>query len=166
MLLNMMFLHDKKAGSRHWRRPIRSRGFTLPEVVMAIGILALCLGGIITGYVFSSKRVEWSAYSLAAQSMALQRLEQARACKWDLGAYPIVDNQLQSSNFPQQVLVLDIPMNSTNGILATNITEVIDIQTNYPPIKLVRVTCRWPFINGKTYTNSIASYVIPSALGE
>jgi len=133
---------------------------------MAVGILAACLGGIITGYVISSKRVEWSAYSLAAQSLALQRLEQTRACKWDLGAYPIVDGELQASNFPQQVVVLDIPMNSSNAIFATNITDVIDIQTNYPPIKLVRVRCLWPFHNGKTYTNTIVSYVIPSSLGE
>lgn len=133
---------------------------------MAVAILALCIGGIITGYVVSCKRVEWSAYSLAAQSQALQRLEQTRACKWDLGAYPTVDNELQGSNFPQQVFVLDIPMNTTNFILATNLTEVIDIQTNYPPIKMVRVRCLWPFVNGKTYTNTITSYVIPSALGE
>jgi type II secretory pathway pseudopilin PulG len=163
----MMILHNRKAGCRNdCGRGLSPGGFTLAEVVMAVGILAVCIGGIITGYVFSSKRVEWSAYSLAAQSLALQRLEQTRACKWDLGAYPIVDNELQASNFPPQVLVLDIPMNTTNSILATNITEVIDIQTNYPPIKFVRVTCRWPFLNGKTYTNSIASYVIPDALGE
>jgi len=163
----MRILQNRKEGFRdRWRRRLRSGGFTLAEVVMAMGILGLCVGGIITGYVFSCKRIEWSAYSLAAQSMALQRLEQTRACKWDLGAYPIMDNELQASNFPPQVLVLDVPMNSTNATLATNITEVIDIQTNYPPIKLVRVRCMWPFINGLTYTNTITSYVIPSSLGE
>jgi len=145
---------------------IRQRGFTLAEVVIAAGILALCIGGIITGYVSSSRRIEWSAYSLAAQSLAVQRMEQARACKWDLGAYPVVDGELQASNFPAQVLILDVPMNSSNNIVATNITEVFDIQTNYPPIKMVRVRCIWPFNDGRTYTNSLISYVIPSSLGE
>jgi prepilin-type N-terminal cleavage/methylation domain-containing protein len=163
----MMILQKRNAGYRKDRRRcIRCGGFTLAEVVIATAILAVCISATITGYIFSSKRVEWSAYSLAAQSLALQRLEQARACKWDLGAYPIVDGELQTSNFPQQVVVLDIPMNSTNAIFATNTTEILDIQTNYPPIKLVRVRCRWPFVNGRTYTNTIASYVIPSALGE
>lgn len=148
------------------RSCFRSRAFTLAEVVIAVAILSTCIGGIISGYVFSSRRVEWSAYSLAAQSLALQRLEQTRACKWDLGAYPIVDNELQASNFLDQVTILDVPMNSSNAILATNITEVVDIRTNYPPIKMVRVRCLWPFHDGRTYTNTIVSYVIPSALGE
>lgn len=153
-------------GDMIFRRNKRDAGFTLVEVLVATAILSLIIGATITGYVFSSKRVEWSAYSLAAQSLALQRLEQARACKWDLGAYPIVNNELQASNFPAQVLMLDVPMNSTNAILATNLTEVVDIQTNYPPIKLVRVRCLWPFVDGRTYTNTIASYLVPSALGE
>ena len=47
---------------------------------------------MIVGYLQAAVRAEWSAYSLAAQSLAVMRLEQSRAAKWDRLAYPPVDN--------------------------------------------------------------------------
>jgi hypothetical protein len=139
----------------------RRLAFTLMEASIASAIAAMMFGGIIYGYIQSSRSAEWSAYSFAAQSLAMQRLEQARACKWDPEATPTVD-QLVSSNFPVVVSVLDVPMNSSNITYATNITTISTIST-VPPLKQISVDAVWQFINGKLYTNSIATYRAPDA---
>lgn len=139
----------------------RRRAFTLMEASIASAISAMMFGGIIYGYIMSNRSAEWSAYSFAAQSLALQRLEQSRACKWDPDATPPVD-QLMASNFPVQVSILDVPMNGSNITYATNITTISTIST-VPPLKMISVEAVWQFINGKIYTNSIATYRAPDA---
>src|SRR4249920_3737041 len=88
-----------------------STAFTVVEVVIAMAIAALSLGSIINGYIISSQRAEWSAYSLAAHSLAMQRLEQSRAAKWDPDGIPPAD---QLTNSPNRVEILDIPRSGTN----------------------------------------------------
>jgi type II secretory pathway pseudopilin PulG len=139
----------------------RRQAFTLMEALIASTIAAIMFGGIVYGYVQSSRSAEWSAFSFAAQSMAMQRLEQARSCKWDPEATPAVD-QLVSSNFTVQVNVLDVPMSGSNVTYATNITTITTISTA-PPLKMISVDTVWQFINGKNYTNSIATYRAPDA---
>ena len=136
-----------------------SEAFSLPEVLVAIAITGLSLSGIIYGYVSSSTRAEWSAYSLAAHSLAMQRLEQTRACKWDLQAWPVVD-ELVLTNFPTQINILDIPISGSNVVYATNFTVIRDVSTN-TPLKLIRVDCVWRFMSRGLFTNSIASYRAP-----
>jgi len=144
----------------HDRVPARgTSGFTLLEVVISMAIAAMLFVGIIRGYILSNKRAEWSAYSLAAQSLALQRLEQARACKWDPEATPPVD-QFVSTNFPSQLNVLDIPYSSTNYVYATNLTTITTIST-LPPLKQIQVDCTWSFTNGRAYTNRVVCYRSP-----
>src|SRR5882672_1801473 len=128
----------------------RRQAFTLIEASIASAIAAMMFGGIIYGYIMSNRSAEWSAYSFAAQSLALQRLEQSRACKWDPEATPAVD-QLVSSNFPVQVSILDVPMNGSNITYATNITTISTIST-VPPLKMITVDAVWQFIDGKVYT--------------
>lgn len=131
-------------------------GFTLAEIVIATALSAMTIGASIYGYIMSAKRAEWSAYSLAAQSLAVQRCEQARACKWDPGAGTPVD-QLVSTNFPIETNILDIPISGTNIVWATNFTTITTIQTN-PWLKMIRVDCTWNF-NGKgPFTNTVATY--------
>jgi hypothetical protein len=134
----------------------RNEAFTLAEVVIATALAALVVGGSIYGYVISAQRAEWSAYSLAAQSLAVQRMEQARAAKWDPLGYPPVD-ELVSSNFPVQVNVLDIPITKTNVICGTNYTVITTISAN-PPLKMVKVDCVWPFARRGLFTNTVATY--------
>jgi hypothetical protein len=131
------------------------------EATIASTIAAMMFGGIIYGYIQSSRSAEWSAYSFAAQSLAMQRLEQARACKWDPEATPPVD-QLVNSNFPVLVSILDVPMNGSNITYATNIITISTISTA-PPLKMISVDAVWQFINGKLYTNTIATYRAPDA---
>jgi hypothetical protein len=147
--------------SIHNLRTCRHRqGFTVVEQVMSIALGLIMIGGIVSGFIQTTRQAEWSAYSLAAQSMANQCLEQSRAAKWDLQAYPQVD-ELVSTNFPTQVLILDIPATQRNIVYATNIISITDILTNQPSLKMVRVDCIWPFPNRGLFTNSVFSYRAP-----
>lgn len=143
--------------------PLRERleraAFTLIEVVVSAAVAAMTVAGIVYGYTQSTKRAEWSGYSLAAQALAVQRLEQTRACRWDPDAG--VD-QLVSANFGVQTLVLDIPIMGTNAAYATNITTITAISTNPPLLRMVRVDCIWKFpITGRFFTNTVATYRSP-----
>ena len=138
----------------------RKRGFTLMEVGIASCISGLMIGGIIFGYVQSTNRAEWSAYSLAAHSLAMQRLEQSRAATWDVLAFPVVD-ELVAGNFPVRAEVLDIPRSGTNVVWATNYTTITQVSAN-PPLRMIRVDCVWPFIRRGLFTNTVVTYRAPS----
>ena len=66
--------------------------FTLIEVLMSVIILAMVMAGVIYGYAQTNRFAEWSSMSLAAQSYALQGLEQVRAAKWDFWTNPVTDD--------------------------------------------------------------------------
>lgn len=135
--------------------------FTLAEVCVATAIAAMTVAGIIQGYTQSTKRAEWSAYSLAAQALATQRLEQTRACRWDTETG--VD-QLVTANFPQQTVLLDMPVIGTNGFYATNITTITTISANAPRLRMIQVDCIWRFpTTGRVFTNTVATYRSPDA---
>lgn len=121
-----------------------------------MGIGGIIFGGLIAGYMQSAMRAEWSAYQLAAQAMARERLEAARAVKWDTQSAPPVD-MLVASNFPVVVDVLDVPTCGTNIVLATNSVEIITISSS-PPLKMIRSEAVWAFSNRGLFTNSIATY--------
>lgn len=131
---------------------LRETAFSMVEVVMATGITSLAVGGILSGYVISSRRAEWSAYALAAQSLAIQGIEQTRACKWDPSAIPAID-ELVTANFPSTTNILDIPINGTNVTYATNFTTIATVSTN-PPVKSIQVLTVWRFTNSRLFTNS------------
>lgn len=142
-------------------QPGGNRAFTLLEVVLAIAVTAFVFGGIITAYVQSSRRAEWSGYSLAAHALAMQQLEQARSAKWDIESTPPV-NEL--TNIPPVTsAVLDLPVSGTNVVWATNYASVstIAISTNPPvTVQMVEVNTVWPF-GGRLYTNRVADYFAP-----
>jgi Tfp pilus assembly protein PilV len=134
-------------------------GISLIEVMVSMLILATAVGAIINGYIFTTYQAEWSAHSLAAHSLAVQRLEQTRAAKWDPQAYPSVDRVTQAK-FPVTTAILDVPRLGTNFVVATLTTTVTTVSAN-PPTKMIKVECRWPFMNRGWFTNSIASYRAP-----
>jgi type II secretory pathway pseudopilin PulG len=133
-------------------------GFTLAEVIVSAGIAVIALGGIIYGYILSAQRAEWSAYSLAAQSLAMQRLEQTRAAKWDPSGYPPDNDHLTSNYFPIiRTNILDIPITRTNFVYATNTTTISTISTS-PPLRMIRVDCTWSFPKRGAFTNTVMCY--------
>lgn len=128
---------------------------------MATAIAAMTVAGILYGYTQSSKRAEWSSYSLAAQAMAVQRLEQTRSCRWDTETG--VD-QLVSANFPTQIMLMDIPVIGTNGFYGTNVTTITVISAASPQLRMIRVDCTWKFpTTGRVFTNTVATYRSPDA---
>ena len=137
-------------------------GFTLPEVVISVAIAALCIGGIIYGYVISARRAEWSGYSLAAHTAAIQVIERIRSARWDPTANPPVD-LVTSNQFPvTESLLLDIPVQGTNVVSVSARTTISTISVN-PPLKMIEVECTWPFSNGRTYTNKVVTYRSPGS---
>ena len=142
-------------------KPTRHSAFTLMESIIASTIAAMMFGGIVYGYIQSGRNAEWSAFSFAAQSMAMQRLEQTRASKLDPEATPVVD-ELVGSNFPALASILDVPMSGSNYVYATNFTTISTISTA-PMLRMIKVDSVWRFINGRLYTNSIATCRAPDA---
>lgn len=132
---------------------------TLAEVLVSLGLGGLMFGGLITGYVQSAHRSEWSAYHLAGQALAVQRLEAARAAKWDTQAAPVVD-MLQATNFPVTIDILDVPTSGTNLVFATNIIYIDTISVK-PPLKMIRSETVWGFMGRRLFTNSTATYRSP-----
>src|SRR5205809_7741697 len=118
---------------------LSQKAFTLAEVVIAMAITVMSLAGVIMGYIFAIRQAEWSAYSLAAQSLATQRLEQTRAAKWDPRASPPVD-ELVATNFPTiSTNILDMPVSGTNIAYATNFSTITDVSSGGYPMKMIRV---------------------------
>jgi type II secretory pathway pseudopilin PulG len=186
--MNMRFdaRHFSRSRLRHtWRsarlvsaRNTNRSAFTIVEVVMATAIVAVVFGGIINAYIQAGKRAEWTGYSLAAQSMAQQYIEMARAAVWDPAQIPPV-NQITNLNLQgmtyvssnltwtgYQTNVLDVPYDSTNYILATNYVTIsqISLSTNIQA-EVFRVDTVWPFghwqLGTQYYTNTVCTIISP-----
>jgi type II secretory pathway pseudopilin PulG len=156
--------------------------FTLAEVVMAVFVVALVFGGVLTGYVQATKRAEWSGYSLAAQAAAIQQIEQARAANWDPSKN---QNEITNLNLSGMAYypgdkawkgyfstILDLPISgNTNG--ATRATNFVSISmlTNVAgasgvALELVKIDTVWVFYawgGKKLYTNTVATYLAPDS---
>lgn len=153
-------------------RTVRSRasaankgnpGFTLTEVVISLAIATLGFSGVLYGYVLTTDQAEWSSYSLAAHSLAMEGVEQARAAKWDPQAWPSID-ELGVTNFVQ-VTTLDVPVSGGNPTYATNYISISAVQT-YPPLRQLRADCVWslPYRKGRTrgpFTNTVITLRAP-----
>jgi len=151
----------------------RLAAFTLAEVTMSIFIAGLVFGGILTGYIQSGKRAEWSGYSLAAQAYGIQQLEQARAAVWDVSA-AIPVNQITNLSMIGWTFTgntwrghswtnIDIPYSGTNFIRATNWVTVSNVVISVnPPVSVhsVRVDTVWRYQN-KNVTNTLVNYYAP-----
>jgi type II secretory pathway pseudopilin PulG len=153
-------------------------GFTLAEVVISLAIAALLFGGIITAYTVTTRRAEWTGYALAAQSLAVQQLEQARSAVWDPGdnKNEITNLNLLSWTYNNSTKVgkgyswanMDIPVSGTNYTRATNFVTITMLTnvTGAPGVNLqmVRVDTVWPYPSGATthfFTNSLCTYLAP-----
>jgi type II secretory pathway pseudopilin PulG len=139
---------------------LKCRGaFTLTEVVFSLALIGMTAGGIINGYIQAARVADWQAHSLAAESLAMQRVEQCRAAKWDTRAFPVVD-QLVSSNFPTITEQLDLPTVSTNASYATIYTTISTVSSS-PPLRMMQADCVWTFSGRGLFTNTIVTYRAP-----
>jgi type II secretory pathway pseudopilin PulG len=177
---------DNRLPAGHSGKPapcLRSRpgpaAFTLMEVVISVMVVALTFAAIIQGYLTSATKGQWTGYSLAAQSLGLQTIEQARSALWDplmntnqLASMALLNPQTTATTYTGYTTnVLDVPWKSTNAVVVTN---YVSIRTLYADnnsalgvqLQMVRVDTVWPFTGWgkhtiKYYTNTVVSYVAP-----
>ncbi len=157
-------------------------GFTLVEVVIALAIVGLVFAGILNAYVQTGLRLEWTGYSLAAQSLADETIEQARASLWDPAETPPV-NEITNLNLRNMTFyvtngtsywtgnstnILDVPYESTNSfVMATNYVtiQMINVSTyTNVQVEVVQVQTVWPFYiraQNLLFTNTVTTIISP-----
>lgn len=161
------------------RRRQGALAFTLAEVVISIAITAVAFSAVILGYIQATRRAEWAGYSLAAQSLAIQQLEQARSAVWDpaISKNEITNLNLIGWSFNPSTRQgkgyswanLDLPVQGTNTMRATNFVTVRQIYLNgssNPPVQvhMVQVDTVWKFSASRTprlFTNTVCTYLAP-----
>jgi prepilin-type N-terminal cleavage/methylation domain-containing protein len=159
----------------------KNDGFTLLEVVISLIVVAVVFGAIINGYISSSMRGQWTAYSLAAQSLGLQSIEQTRAGVWDGGSgqNQLTNIAVMSPSFNASTMtftgyttnILDVPWKGTNYILATNFVTIKMLYINNDSntmvqVQMIRVDTVWPFnawggFHVNYYTNTTCTMMAP-----
>ena len=154
-------------------------GFTLVEVMISAAILILVFGSVINCYIQSGQRVEWTGYSLAAQSMATEVLEQARSATWlpsqTSNGNNLTNLNLLAASYNSGTLtytgyttnILDVPYSGNNYTMATNFVTVQMLNVNgnaKVQMQFIRVDTVWPFYIRKAnlyFTNTVATMVAP-----
>ena len=161
----------------HWKPNKNQRqGFTFGEILVAFFVFGLVISGLMYGYVAANRMAEMSSMSLAAQSFALQGLEEAKSVQWNYVRWPNTNVSSDDpfwtppsvgyTNLPPQVDTLDIP---TTGapILVTNYVTVTEINSSYyinsnSPIRQIVCNCVWAFpLDGRLVTNSAVGFRAP-----
>ncbi|HTY89156.1 MAG TPA: hypothetical protein VMB80_17040 [Candidatus Acidoferrum sp.] len=134
----------------------------------AIVVLVTVMGGIISGYVQANRMAEFSSMSLAAQSTALQGVEQAIAARWDSqnvsdtnNAYGHADELGLTNNWvPQGTNVLDIPVSGA-AIPVINYITITKV-SDYPKLRQIRSDAVWTFpLTGEVFTNTVITLRAP-----
>src|SRR5438105_864393 len=126
---------------------------------------ALTVAALVGGYISSTVAAERSSLSLAANTRAIERLEETHAATWNIttGEDELGTNVATAppTNFPPKVVVLDLSAqgsNPTNGITyATNYTTITQVSPS-PLLRRIRVDCVWRFRN-RQYSNLITNSV-------
>lgn len=140
-------------------------GFTLAELMISVLVFALASAGMITGYVQINRMATWSSWSVAAQSIASQGLEQARGAQWDelggIDQWPPTTNSAGAvSPYINTNCSLDVP-STGQPIWVTNFIT-ISTYSALPPIRMIRSDCAWVFpITGQIYTNTLITLRAP-----
>lgn len=132
--------------------------FTLTEVIISLVILVLVFHGILKAYTIACQRSEWSAHSLAAQSLAMQHMEAMRAAQWDPQNWPIVD-EAGLTNF-RSTDILDISGTTKSPAYATSVVAVTTVTMN-PPLRQIRADCIWEFKPRGLFTNTVITLRAP-----
>jgi type II secretory pathway pseudopilin PulG len=132
---------------------------TLVEVVIALAITGLTLGGVISGYIYCTTATVKGELVQAASARAMERIEEAHSARWDTSIWPVVD-QLVATNFPNKVVSLDMPGSGSGGTSATIQTTISQISAT-PPIRRIRVDCIWQFRGTGLITNTIETIRSP-----
>jgi type II secretory pathway pseudopilin PulG len=134
-------------------------GMTLVEVVIALALAGMTVGGIVSGYIYCTTSAVKAELAQEANGKAMERLEQARSAQWNT-SYPAID-YLVATNFPDEVVTLDLPGTNTGGTSATIRTTIAQISVT-PPTRTIHVDCIWQFRGIDWVTNSVETIRSPS----
>jgi hypothetical protein len=118
-------------------------GMTLAEVVVALAIASLTVLSLVGGYISSTVAAEKARLSLAANTRALERLEDTHGAIWNVSGWPVVD-QLVATNFPAEVVILDLSGQGAGISYGTNYTTISQVSVA-PQLRRIRVDCIWKF---------------------
>jgi prepilin-type N-terminal cleavage/methylation domain-containing protein len=141
-----------------------ARGFSLVEVAISLALLAFAMGSVIFCYMQACERAQWSGYALAAQGLAIQQLEQARAAALDPNGSVCEITNIAPNGTTTSAATLDLPVPGTNSVWATNYVGIRLVTNSVTPlvtVYMVRVDTVWPhFLNGQLYyfSNTAACY--------
>jgi hypothetical protein len=160
-------------------RPHGCEAFTILEIAISSAIVVMVFAGIIKAYVQSGQRLEWTGYSLAAEALAIQTIEQARATVWDPAQTPplneLTNLNLMGVSYNSSSLtltgfttnILDVPYESTNYVMATNLVTIqmlnVNGNTNVQE-QVVTVQTVWPFYiraSNLFFTNTVSTIISP-----
>ena len=133
-------------------------GMTLAEVVVALAIAGMMVGGLVGGYTYSTVSGQKARLSLAANTRALERLEDTHAAIWNVSGWPVVDD-LVATNFPTKVVILDLSGQGGGITYGTNYTTITEVSLA-PQLRRVRVDCVWRLQNRRfstLFTNTVES---------
>jgi type II secretory pathway pseudopilin PulG len=132
---------------------------TLVEVVIALAITGLMVAGIVSGYIYCTTSAVKAEFNQAASARAMERIEETRSAQWDTSSWPTVD-YLVATNFPDEVVSLDMPGSGPAGTSATIKTTISQISLS-PPIRGIRADCIWQFRGAEWITNTIETIRAP-----
>jgi hypothetical protein len=156
-----------------------NHGFTLVEVMTSLAITMLIFSGVLVSYIFVGRQAVWSGYRLAAESLTIMSLEQARGAVWDAttGLNQVTNLNLNGwvwtpsgtngagTGTGWMTNILDVPLQATNNIIiATNfVTITLFFEALRPtvPLQEVSVSTVWSvygFGGTRLFTNQTASY--------
>ena len=134
-------------------------GMTLVEVVVAMAITGMAVGGIVNGYHYCTNSSQKAALMLAANARAMELIEATRSAIWAPDRLPAVD-QLVDTNFVSKTVTLDLAGSGAATTPATIETEITQVSIN-PPLKRIRVNCIWQFRGAQWVTNTIETCRAP-----
>jgi hypothetical protein len=132
---------------------------------MALAVLAVVMGSVILCYIQTCERAQWTGYALAAQGLAVQQLEQARAAAMDPNGTVCEMTNIAPNGTTTTSATLDLPVPaSTNYVWATNYVGIKVVTNSTAPlvtVYMVRVDTVWPLSrNGQVqyFSNTAACY--------
>jgi prepilin-type N-terminal cleavage/methylation domain-containing protein len=128
-------------------------GMTLVEVVVALAITTILIGGVVSGYNYCTNASIKAELIQAANAKAMERLEETRSAVWAPNRDVPVD-QLISTNFPILSVSLDVPGAVSNGTLATIQTTITSLSAT-PPTRSIHVDAVWQYLDSEWVTNSV-----------
>ena len=140
----------------------QSLGMTLAEVVVAMAVASLTVLSLVDGYIFSTVSSEKARLSLAANTRALERLEDTHAAIWNVSGWPVVD-ELVATNFPVELVILHLSGQGAGITYGTNYAAITQVSLA-PQLRRIRVDCVWQFRSGPfsgLFTNTVETLRAP-----